>query len=188
VARPEPKEVKGTAMPYTLRVGNNELDPETSAEIAVKVTKGTALVRPLSMKKFAARDPPLDEDGNPVPIIIDGEEQDVFSLLKMRTEFALAKDLAVAAEAAIAEAEERGESPTPLARSGWTKDVGSVEKETLTRSYKYGATWVDVEGDFEKLETKKGIDLCAFFPAANVSDRGGLLLGHSRECSYEENY
>jgi ATP-dependent DNA helicase 2 subunit 2 len=124
VARPEPKEVKGTAMPYTLRIGDSELDPDTSAEIAIKVTKGTALVRPPSMKKFGIRDPPRDEEGNPVPVIINGEEQDVYSALKMRTDFALAKELAAAAEVAIAEAEERGESPTPLAKSGWTKDVG----------------------------------------------------------------
>lgn len=169
VARPEPKEVKGTATAYTLRIGDNDQDPETSVEIAIKVTKGTALVRPPTAKKFAVRKPPTDDEGNPIPVIVDGEERDIYAPLKMRTEFALAKDLLAAAQAAVAEAEARGESPTPFTKSGWPKGVSTTPKENLTRSYKYGATWVDVEGEFEKLETKKGIDVCAFFPAENVS-------------------
>jgi ATP-dependent DNA helicase 2 subunit 2 len=169
VARPEPKEVKGTAMPYTLRIGDIDQDPETSIEIAIKATKGTALVRPPSAKKFAIRAPPTDDDGNPIPVIEDGEERDIYAPLKIRTEYALAKDLLAAAEAAAAEAEARGESPPPLSKSGWSKSVSSIPKESLTKSFKYGATWVDVEGEFEKLDTRKGIDICAFFPAANVS-------------------
>jgi ATP-dependent DNA helicase 2 subunit 2 len=156
-------------MPYTLRVGDVDRDPETSVEIAIKVTKGTALVRPPSAKKFAIREPPTDDEGNPIPVIEDGEEKDIYAPLKMRTEYALAKDLLAAAEAAVAEAAARCESPSPLLKSGWSKGVGSIPKETLAKSYKYGATWVDVEGEFEKLDTKKGIDICAFFPSTNVS-------------------
>lgn len=168
VARPEPKEVKGTATSYNLRVGDTDQDPETSIEIPIKVTKGTALVRPPTAKKFAVRRPPTDDNGNPIPVIKDGEEQDVYAPLKYRTEFALVKDIQAAALAVVEAAEARGESPPIIGKGFWSKDLGMLSKESLTRSYKYGSTWVDVEGDFEKSETKKGVDICAFFPSGNV--------------------
>lgn len=48
--------------------------------------------------------------------------------------------------------------------------VGTLEKEELVRGFKYGASYVAcTEGQFQKLETTKGLDVCAFFEQKNVS-------------------
>ncbi|KAJ7071583.1 SPOC domain-like protein [Mycena amicta] len=51
-----------------------------------------------------------------------------------------------------------------------------VDKEQLIRGFKYGTTYVPCpDGQFERLPTKKGIDICGFFPAKNF--RRELSMG-----------
>ncbi|KAF8171709.1 SPOC like C-terminal domain-containing protein [Mycena galopus ATCC 62051] len=51
-----------------------------------------------------------------------------------------------------------------------------VDKEELIRGFKYGTTYVPCpDGQFERLPTKKGIDICGFFLAKNF--RRELCLG-----------
>lgn len=44
-----------------------------------------------------------------------------------------------------------------------------VEKEQLIKGFKYGSTYVPCpDGQFERLNTKKGIEICGFFLKKNV--------------------
>jgi ATP-dependent DNA helicase 2 subunit 2 len=148
-----------------------EEDPDTSIEIAVKTTKGTAMVKPPSMKKFQKRPPPVDEDGVPIPLKQGEEEEDIYGLLRSRSEYVSTKKLQAIQDKLEDAKEEYGDKvPAELlaAIEAEKKKLDTLEKETLTRSYKYGATWVDVEDEFQRLETEQCIDICAFFPVENV--------------------
>lgn len=49
------------------------------------------------------------------------------------------------------------------------EQLEKAEKEQLVRGFKYGTTYVPCpDGQFPRLPTKKGIDICGFFPAKNV--------------------
>ena len=44
-----------------------------------------------------------------------------------------------------------------------------IDQEQLIRGFKYGSTYVPCpEGQFPRLSTRKGIDICGFFPDKNV--------------------
>ncbi|KZT42746.1 SPOC domain-like protein [Sistotremastrum suecicum HHB10207 ss-3] len=170
VTRPTPKETNSAALNYELRVGAGDHTEDDWITMPVKVSKATALERPPSMKKFAKRhDKREGEDG--IPDDVDPNKDDVYGLLKARTDYFMDREPKDGEEAVMqikteAEDGEGGET---------VKNVVPVEKEKLTRAYKYGATWVDVEDDFERLSTKKGIDICAFFPASKL--RRELFMG-----------
>jgi ATP-dependent DNA helicase 2 subunit 2 len=170
VAKPEPKETRSAAASYVLRIGDVNAEPDSSIEIAVKATKATAVVRPPSMKKFSKRPPSVDEDGVPVPVA-EGEEKDVYGLLKSHSEFVSTQKLQAIQDKFDDAKEEYGDKipEAILAEIEMEKKMlESIPKENLVKSYKYGATWVDVEDTFERLELEQGIDICAFFPAENV--------------------
>ena len=47
--------------------------------------------------------------------------------------------------------------------------VSTLEKEDLVRGFKYGSSYVPCpSGQFERLATSKGLDICAFFEQKNV--------------------
>ena len=51
-----------------------------------------------------------------------------------------------------------------------------IEKEELVRGYKYGASFAPApEGGFPRLKTRKGIDVCGFFPQKHF--RRELAMG-----------
>jgi len=48
-------------------------------------------------------------------------------------------------------------------------DLEKVEKEELVRGFKYGTTYAPCpDGQFPKLPTTKGIQICGFFPDKTV--------------------
>jgi ATP-dependent DNA helicase 2 subunit 2 len=110
------------------------------------------LVRPPSMKKYYRRNK-------------DDDERDYYGAVTRSTEY-----IEQSSWENVLEAE--GENKRPL----WdvyqeAKTEGKIKpftKDLLTRSYRYGATYVDAEGDFERVTSTQGIDICAFFPASNV--------------------
>lgn len=49
------------------------------------------------------------------------------------------------------------------------KHLEQVDKEVLTRGFKYGSTYVPCpDGEFQKLPTKAGMEICGFFLKKNV--------------------
>ncbi len=164
VAKPEPKETKSAAIGHTLRLGDPDDNPATSLEIPVKATKGTAAVRPPSMKKFWLRkeEASFSQD---VDTCKSDESRDYYGSVNRTTDYLALKDWEKLEETA-----EQTKKPIPevYRESKIEKVLQTVEKESLTRSYRYGSTWIDAEGEFEKVNAPPGIDICAFFPASNV--------------------
>ncbi|KZV74777.1 SPOC domain-like protein [Peniophora sp. CONT] len=195
LAKPELKQTKSVLQGNVLRIGSTALDPEHSLEIHVKISKATALARPKSWKRFSVREK-KDEDGSqsqpqtsqriaatphPQPqapamkIEIEGSDtepesdeeaapvnvkREPVSPAKVKPE-SKGKGMTVKKEEEE-EAEEEGETDI------WAELLGTLEKEELVRGFKYGASYVAcTEGQFQKLETTKGLDICAFFEQKN---------------------
>ncbi|TDL15840.1 SPOC domain-like protein [Rickenella mellea] len=177
--RPEPKLTKSALMAYVLRLGDVATRPEEAVEVLVKTSKCTAVARPPSMKKFAKRvkvgeaevdDMDIDfDDSNEV----DGEDKkDIYAMLKMRTEYYLDR---VDGEGGDGENENdnpEGEGEQQDGEGGekkTTEAVERVDKEQLIKGFKYGSSYAPCpDGQFPKLTTEKGIDICGFFPDKNL--------------------
>lgn len=154
-ARPDVKITKSVLMGTTLRLGDVSTRPEEAVEIPVKMSKLTAVARPPSMKKFAKRSFTADDD------IVDEEEsaRDTFVQLGMETEYTVKRN----------EKEKEGEDEDED-KDEADEDTGEkVDKEQLIRGFKYGASYAPCpDGQFESLSTKKGVDICGFFPEEHV--------------------
>jgi hypothetical protein len=160
IARPDIKQTKSALMGTVLRLGDVDVRPEEAIEILVKASKCTALARPKSWKKFGRREKDDDE------MEVDGEleEKSVFAQLKMRTEYYI--------DHSTQEGDEQEKMDVGSGDEGEEneKNIEKVEKEQLIRGFKYGSTYVPCpDGQFPRLSTRKGIDICGFFHAKNVS-------------------
>ena len=142
-----------------LRLGDFDTRPEEAIELPVKMSKCTALTRPATLKKFAKRVTGVEEeDSMQTDKLKKDEEQDVYAQLKMQTEYFIAKDQS----ANDTQDEDKGE--------GEGKTAAKVDAEQLIRGFKYGASYVPCpDGQFPRLHTRKGIDICGFFPDHLVS-------------------
>jgi ATP-dependent DNA helicase 2 subunit 2 len=196
--RPDMKLTKSTLMGTVLRLGDPESRAEEALEINIKTSKCTALNRPKSWKKFAAREKSkkVDKDNKIVEVEdeMDVDEPGVegvpkkvtFAQLKMRTEYYVdRRDHNSDDEDGDVKMEEVKKEPEPEPEVDEDGDPSNkvdpnaerVDKEDLIRGFKYGTTYVPCpDGQFGKLPTKKGIEICGFFLAKNV--RHNLI--HSR--------
>lgn len=137
-------------MGNVLRLGDVENHPDQAIEIIVKTSKCTALQRPKSWKKFALISKDDDDD-----ILMRDDDDEVpkahYGEVVVETEYLYAPPK---------ETEDGEEEDEDAKRSRATV----IDKEDLVRGFKYGASFVPcAEGNFPKLETKKGIDFCGFF-------------------------
>jgi len=163
------KTTKSVLMGTVLRIGDVEGRPEEAAEVLVKTSKCTALARPKGWKKFGRRVGEDDEmdDG-------DGEESlTAYAQLTMRTEYFV--DRAEHDEDEEETEKDKDKDAMDVDEDGEKKDkvkeenIERVEKEQLVRGFKYGTTYVPCpDGQFPKLNTIKGIDICGFFKSENV--------------------
>ncbi|KAJ7771956.1 SPOC like C-terminal domain-containing protein [Mycena maculata] len=191
--RPDIKLTKSTLMGTTLRLGDPDSRPEEAMEINIKTSKCTALNRPKSWKKFGVREKPTREDkaknkdaDEEMEVDEPEEEGDskkvTFVQLKMRTEYYVDRrdhnsddegDVKMEEPEKEPEIEEDGEeAPT----NKLDPALEQVDKEELIRGFKYGTTYVPCpDGQFGRLPTKKGIEICGFFLAKNF--RRELCLG-----------
>lgn len=169
--RPEIKVTKSTLSGYILRLGDVDTRPEEAIEVVVKTSKCTAVVRPPTLKKFAKREASDDEDAmDVVQDEADDDEDDekegkkaVFAQLKMRTEYFIEPN-------EEDEDDEEDEEERAKKRKEKEDTVEKVEKEALVRGFKYGSSYAPCpDGQFPRLNTRKGIDICGFFPSKNVS-------------------
>ncbi|KAG6820237.1 hypothetical protein H0H93_003600 [Arthromyces matolae] len=172
-AKPDIKVTKSALMGTILRLGDVETRSDEAIELTVKTSKCTAMSRPKSWKKFAVREAKRKEATQDEDEEMEGESEKVtFAQLKMRSEYYV--------EQADAEGDvkmednevkdlqpEDEESPHHLEK---------VEKEQLVRGFKYGTTYAPCpDGQFPRLPTQKGIEICGFFLAQNF--RRELSMG-----------
>lgn len=175
--RPDIKQTKSTLMGTVLRLGDVDTKSDEALEIVIKTSKCTALSRPKGWKKFAVRERLADEDEE-MPDVHSQEDgaKVTYAQLKMRTEYLVDRgggdedkdgdvkmedddDLLLDEDASEKEKKEREKA----------EQLEKVEKEQLVRGFKYGTTYAPCpDGQFPRLHTKKGIDICGFFPAKNV--------------------
>lgn len=156
ISRPEAKQTKSALLGTTLRFGDIENFPKESLEIQVKISKYTAIARPKSWKKFAVRrkKDDLEDVVMKEPEDEDEERKLLYAQLGMKTTYVVE-----APEDQDDEQEEEQEDKKPDDAA----PPESIEKEDLVRGYKYGSSYVpSPDGNFPKLDTQKGIELCGF--------------------------
>ena len=180
ISRPDIKEVRSALMGTVLRVGDVDARSDEALEISIKTTKCTALARPKGWKKFALREA-TDEDAMDMEV----EEQDqseeddgktTFTQLRLRTEYYIDPnagdkeddegDVKMKQEDDEENLLDEGEDDSEKPKDN---NLEKVEKEQLVRGFKYGTTYVPCpDGQFPKLPSRKGIQICGFFPAKSV--------------------
>ncbi|KDR84736.1 hypothetical protein GALMADRAFT_233050 [Galerina marginata CBS 339.88] len=181
---PDIKPVKSMLMGTVLRIGDVETRSDEAIELSVKASKCTAMAKPKGWKKFGLR-----ESAENDAMEVDEDEEDeadkkaVFAQLRLRSEYYVNRNPAT---------EEDGDGDTKMKQEDDDENLleeGSgnsdapkneslekVEKEDLVRGFKYGTTYAPCpDGQFPKLPTRKGIDICGFFPAKN--HRRELFMG-----------
>ncbi|KAJ7674432.1 SPOC like C-terminal domain-containing protein [Mycena rosella] len=198
--RPDIRLTKSTLMGTTLRIGDADSRPEEAMEINIKTSKCTSLNRPKSWKKFGVRDKKKkptagakkvegddDDDDDEMDVDEPAEEgapkKVTFVQLKMRTEYYVdRRDHNSDDEGDVKMEEVKTEEPEPeededgAPTNKLDPALEQVDKEELIRGFKYGTTYVPCpDGQFGRLPTKKGIDICGFFLAKNF--RRELCLG-----------
>ncbi|KAK0198079.1 SPOC domain-like protein [Armillaria mellea] len=161
ISHPDIKQTKSVLMGTLLRLGDVDTRPEESFEIMVKTSKCTAINRPKSWKKFAVR---KEEDDDKAKMILDGEEYVRYAQLKQTSEYFVDKrDKDEDGDVKMEEVEEEIDDGTK--KRDPTEGMEFVDKETLVRGFKYGTSYAPCpDGQFLRLNTKKGIDISAFFP------------------------
>ncbi|CAA7264673.1 unnamed protein product [Cyclocybe aegerita] len=182
VSRPEVKQVRSTLMATVLRIGDVNARPGEAIELSIKTSKCTALVRPKSWKKFALRESNKDK------MDVDEEEEAelsgkiAYASLKMKTDCYINLNAIKEDEDGDIEMKKEYDDESlldPQPDQGdkpKTDTLERVEKEELVRGFKYGTTYAPCpDGQFPKLPTRKGIDICGFFPQENF--RRELAMG-----------
>jgi ATP-dependent DNA helicase 2 subunit 2 len=164
ITRPDMKQTKSALMGTVLRLGDVDVRPEEAIEILVKASKCTALARPKSWKKFGRREK-TDEQMQ----VDEEEEMTMFAQLKMRSEYYI--------DRSTQDGEEQERMNTGSDdEEDKDKNLEKVEKEQLIRGFKYGSTYAPCpDGQFRRLNTRKGIDICGFFHVKNF--RRELAMG-----------
>lgn len=164
--RPEVKVTKSALSGYVMRLGDIDTRPEEALELLVRTSKCTAVVKPPSMKKFARRsadDGKGEGEAGESDEMDEDDKTDVYAMLKMRTEYVINHRDEEDKEGEEDEADGDGSD-------GAKEDsVEKVDKEELVRGFKYGSSYAPCpDGQFPRLSTQKGIDICGFFPDNNV--------------------
>jgi ATP-dependent DNA helicase 2 subunit 2 len=192
ISRPDIKTTKSALMGTTLRIGDIQNKPTESMEIQVKLSKCTAVARPKSWKrvmlrkkvkkdKYGEGDSDGTEEDAEEPI--DAEEGDTYIELKKRTEYYRDSDKSDEdddEESPVRVKEEKTDyDDTRVERDEQltVEDDRRVEREELIRGFKYGSTYTPCpDGQFDRLKTRKGIDICGFFKSRNVRASRVLAL------------
>lgn len=167
-------------MGTTLRVGDVRNKGRESMEIQIKLSKCTGIARPKNWKRVMLRKRDKrdkrgeeDSDDTDVDAEMGVEAEDRYVELKKRTEYY--RDPEKSEEDDDEERQGRvKEEETEDARVERDKQVRAeddrkAEREELIKGFKYGSTYTPCpDGQFDRLTTKKGIDVCGFFKSRNV--------------------
>jgi ATP-dependent DNA helicase 2 subunit 2 len=167
-AEPEIKVTKSTLSRTTMVIGDIQTRMDDAISIPVRTGKATAIVRPQSFKKFSRRngsgryDTRLDKSlgglGDKLSNGAMSAPWEDIAPLAMRTEFVLAPQSKENEDGAA-----ENENGDREDASEHFQDQQRVEKEDLTKSYKYGSTWIPIEDLSENyLPTQQGLELVGF--------------------------
>ena len=169
-------------MGTTLRIGDVQNKPTESMEIQIKLSKCTAIARPKSWKRVMLRKKDKrdkrgeeDSDDAEADAEMDVEEGDTYVELKKLTEYyrdseKSDEDDDEERQARVKE-EDTDHDDTRVERDkqATAEDDRRAEREELIKGFKYGSTYTPCpDGQFDRLMTKKGIDICGFFKSRNV--------------------
>lgn len=181
ISKPDIKNVRSTLMGNILRLGDVDTMAEEAIEIVVKASKCTSISRAKAWKKFALR-----EDDSGEAMVIDGDDSKVaFAPLRLQTEYYV--DRSTDDEQDADGDVKMEDNVNPLDENQGEREatdeekennLEKVEREELVRGFKYGSTYVPCpDGQFLRLPTKKGIDICGFFPVSKVSHIKYITIG-----------
>jgi ATP-dependent DNA helicase 2 subunit 2 len=187
ISRPDIKTTRSALMGTILRIGDVDNKPTESAEIQVKLSKCTAIVRPKSWKRVMLRrkdkdkgngkdaEEGSDETEDDAEEPTEMAEGDTYVELKKRSEYYRDSDKS--------DEDDDGEDQGRIKEEqmGYddvrvkgdeqltAEDDRRVEREELIKGFKYGSTYTPCpDGQFDRLKTRKGIDVCGFFKSRNV--------------------
>jgi ATP-dependent DNA helicase 2 subunit 2 len=183
ISKPDIKSVRSTLMGSILRLGDVDTKAEEAIEIVIKTCKCTSISRAKAWKKFALR-----EDDSGQAMVIDSDDSKVvFTPLKLQTEYYVDRsdddeqdaDGDVKMEdnndTNLLDEDQRKREATDEEKED---NLEKVEKTELVRGFKYGTTYVPCpDGQFLRLSTKKGMDICGFFPVDKVGLVAVITIG-----------
>jgi ATP-dependent DNA helicase 2 subunit 2 len=180
-AMPDIKQVRSALMANVLRLGDVDTHGEEAIELFIKTTKCTSLARPKGWKKFGLRESGTDDmDVGGDDDVADAKA--AYAQLRMRTEYYVDRKAGEKdgdGDVVMKKDDDDDENLLDKAEDEPSElnveNLEKVDKEELVRGFKYGTTYVPCpEGQFPKLQTKKGIEICGFFPAKHVCFPLGL--------------
>lgn len=180
-AMPDIKQVRSALMANVLRLGDVDTRGDEAIELFVKTSKCTSLARAKGWKKFGLREANQDDEmdmGDDSELAAAAKA--AYAQLMMRTEYYVNRNAGEEKDEDVSMKVEENDEKLLLEKDGDddndepkepnVENLERVEKEELVRGFKYGTTYVPCpDGQFPKLPTRKGIEICGFFPAKNVS-------------------
>ena len=195
ISRPDIKTTRSALMGTTLRIGDIHNKPTESMEIQVKMSKCTAIARPKSWRRVMLRRKDKDKDKDKVEEGASDETQDdaeepmdvtegdTYVELKKRSEYYRDSDKSdqddEEGDRPQAKEEKMDYDDARVKRDEQLtiEDDRRVEREELIKGFKYGSTYtLCPDGQFDRLKTKKGIDICGFFKSRDVRASRALAL------------
>ncbi|KAJ7585617.1 SPOC domain-like protein [Mycena floridula] len=176
ISRPDIKITKSVLSGTVLRLGDVDARGDEAFEIMVKTSKCTAQAKAKSWKKFAVRKTiAKDKEEDAMEVDVDPKKPIVYAQLKMRTEYRIEEqeddeedEKKVKEETEKKKVKEEEKDEDGDVKMKGDDEFERVEKEDLVRGFKYGTSYVPCpDGQFPRLPTRKGIDICGFFSAKN---------------------
>jgi ATP-dependent DNA helicase 2 subunit 2 len=184
ISRPDIKTTKSALMGTSLRIGDVDNRPTESMEIQIKLSKCTAIARPKSWKRFMLRKKgkgkgkdgkeSSDETEDDAEEPTDVNEGDTYVELKKRSEYHRDSDQSDKDDdddegRVKKEKTDYDDARVKRDEELVVEDDRRVDREELIKGFKYGSTYTPCpDGQFDRLKTKKGIDVCGFFKSRNV--------------------
>lgn len=160
-ALPETKSVNPTSKGITLFLGDHETGADEEAiEISARVHKVTSKAASVTLKKFIKRTAAKDRDGDAT---MNGEgARSSYGVVERETKYFVKPQPPPKEEKTGTQTQTQTQQEEEQAEE---KPTIQVDPDDLVKGYKYGATWVLVEDEFEKLPTKMGIEVCSTKPS-----------------------
>ncbi|KAF9524665.1 ku80-like protein [Crepidotus variabilis] len=184
-AMPDIKQTRSALLGTVLRLGDVDTRGEEAIELTVKASKCTATARPKSWKKFGLRERTTDEMDQTQDDEDAANARAAYAMLKMRSEYYVDRTPGEEDEDGDVKMKREDDDENLLDAKNDDEDedkevnvesMEKVEKEDLIRGFKYGTTYAPCpDGQFPRLHTRKGIDICGFFPKKNF--RRELSMG-----------
>lgn len=170
ISRPDVKMTKSTLSGTVLRLGDLSSNPDMAFEIMIKTSKCTGIARPKSWKKFAIRPegrrhgevigPDKPED---IAMEVDNPKPQITAQLRQHRGYMLYDEWKE-----IQDADSEDEVAVAQKIKDKRDSGQEIMQDDLIRGFSYGTTYVPCpDGQFMRLDTNKGIEMCGFFRRDN---------------------